>query len=152
MKNEKVLCEYCRKFVDYIILEKNLSGELCGEIYHYDGKEARCAECNCEIYVGEVNDYNLNELYKKFRKIKKREICMEKSVDKAPAAINTDAMDTNQLRIEVLVGYQDMPDGNVHDAKNAIDRFRSEVQYLEQKMIDYKAGNLKIEEHDLIEE
>lgn len=67
MEKSKVFCEECRKDVDYKIKEKQMEGTLRGETYYYTGKAAYCAECGSEIYVAEVNDFNLKGLYDAFR-------------------------------------------------------------------------------------
>lgn len=68
MNNKNVFCEYCRKDVSYTQKEGYISAELKGETYSYSGKIATCDECSNEIYVSEVNDYNLIQLYNEFRK------------------------------------------------------------------------------------
>lgn len=68
MNNKTVFCEYCRKDVLYTEKEESMSAELKGETYNYAGKTATCDECSNEIYVSEVNDYNLKRLYNEFRK------------------------------------------------------------------------------------
>ncbi|MBU3110994.1 type II toxin-antitoxin system antitoxin SocA domain-containing protein [Clostridium lacusfryxellense] len=68
MDNKNVFCEYCRKDVGYTQKEEYMSAELKGETYSYSGKTATCDECSNEIYVSEVNDYNLIQLYNEFRK------------------------------------------------------------------------------------
>lgn len=67
MNKKTVFCEYCRKDVEYTEKEEHLSAELKGETYLYYGKVATCDECLDEIYVGDINDYNLVQLYKEFR-------------------------------------------------------------------------------------
>ena len=68
MKKKNVFCEQCREYVDSIIKEKMLSGKLGGEVYHYKGKIATCLSCGSEVYIGDINDENLRELHKTFRK------------------------------------------------------------------------------------
>ena len=46
------------------------------------------------------------------------------SLPKAPAAINADAMTVEQLRAELLAGYDDMRQGNTQDASTAFAKFR----------------------------
>ena len=46
------------------------------------------------------------------------------SLPKAPTAVNADAMSTDQLRIELMAGYDDLHAGNVQDAGEAFARFR----------------------------
>ena len=68
MNNRTEFCECCRKDVIYTEKEGCMSAELKGKSYDYFGKTATCGVCSSEIYVGDVNDYNLMQLYKEFRK------------------------------------------------------------------------------------
>lgn len=52
----------------YTEKDKYMSAELKGATYNYYGKVAVCNECANEIFVDEINDYNLNQLYNEFRK------------------------------------------------------------------------------------
>lgn len=49
------------------------------------------------------------------------------SLPKVPASINADEMSARQLRSELNAGYEEMLAGNVQDAAEAFNRFRSEV-------------------------
>ena len=68
MDKDTTFCEYCRKDVLYSEMNESMSGELKGEIYTYFGKKAICDKCFEEIFVHEINDYNLQQLYNEFRK------------------------------------------------------------------------------------
>ena len=46
------------------------------------------------------------------------------SLPKAPAAVNADAMSTDQIHMELMAGYDDLKAGNVQDAGEAFVRFR----------------------------
>ena len=46
------------------------------------------------------------------------------SLPKAPATVNADAMSTEQLRMELMAGYDDLQAGNVQDAGEAFAKFR----------------------------
>lgn len=48
------------------------------------------------------------------------------ALPEAPAAINTDAMLTEQVRAALQAGYDDMLDGKVEDATTAFARFRDQ--------------------------
>lgn len=52
-------------------------------------------------------------------------IPFEIALPKAPAELNADLMTTEQLRAELMAGYQDMLDGNVQDAAKAFAAFRA---------------------------
>lgn len=66
--SKRVFCANCRKDVFYNVKEELISAELKGETYNYLGKIASCDECSIEIFVSEINDYNLVQLYNEFRK------------------------------------------------------------------------------------
>lgn len=68
MNRKETFCEHCRKDVVYTENYQSMSAELKGGIYNYNGKLAICDECNNEVYVNEINDYNLDQLYNEFRK------------------------------------------------------------------------------------
>lgn len=68
MNRKETFCEHCRKDVLYTEKYQSMSAELKGEAYNYNGKAAICNECNNEVFVNEINDYNLDQLYCEFRK------------------------------------------------------------------------------------
>lgn len=70
MKNRQVFCEECRRDVDFIVKDEPMVGTIKGEPYNYIGKIAYCIDCESEIYVDEVNDFNLRALYDEYRKKK----------------------------------------------------------------------------------
>lgn len=65
---EKTFCENCRKDVLYNENDICMYSELKGKSYNYYGKIAVCSECNNEVFVSEIDDYNLEQLYNEFRK------------------------------------------------------------------------------------
>ncbi|MEG2548568.1 MAG: hypothetical protein RSA60_09020, partial [Eubacterium sp.] len=67
MRERKVFCEECRNDVTFTVINKQMDGTIKGETYTYLGKVAHCIDCNSEIYVEEINDYNLKVLYDKYR-------------------------------------------------------------------------------------
>lgn len=67
MKGKKVFCEECRRDVNFSVEDRQKVGILKDETYSYAGKVAHCAECNNELYVDEINDFNLVALYKQYR-------------------------------------------------------------------------------------
>lgn len=67
MSERKVFCEECRNNVTFTINEKKMEGTIKGEKYSYIGKEAYCVDCRSEIYVAQVNDFNLKALYDVYR-------------------------------------------------------------------------------------
>jgi hypothetical protein len=67
MSERKVFCEECRNDVTFTVIEKQMEGSIKGEKYSYIGKEAHCVDCGSEIYVAEINDFNLKALYDAYR-------------------------------------------------------------------------------------
>ncbi len=62
-------CEGCRNDVGYTEKAVGMKSELKGEIYEYTGKKAVCTVCGLEVYVPEIEDYNLKALYDAYRKM-----------------------------------------------------------------------------------
>lgn len=67
MNERKVFCEECRDDVEFTVTNTHMEGTIKGEKYRYLGKVAHCIDCNSEIYVEEISDYNLKMLYDKYR-------------------------------------------------------------------------------------
>jgi len=67
MNRKITFCEHCRKDVLYTEKDEYMSTELKVDTYNYDVKSAICDDCNNEIFVNRINDYNLHQLYSEFR-------------------------------------------------------------------------------------
>jgi len=65
----KVICPTCDKYVDYSVKEVEINEEIKGTKVVVKGHEAYCTECNSELYVGEVEDNNIDLIDKKYREI-----------------------------------------------------------------------------------
>lgn len=63
----KGFCENCRDIVDYSVKMADKEKTIKGKTIRYVGKEAYCEECNEEIFVGEIRDYNLMQLDDAYR-------------------------------------------------------------------------------------
>lgn len=94
MNREKIFCENCRNDVSYTVKKVSLVHTLKGEQYCYEGQAAYCSECGSEIYAAEVNDYNLQALYEKYREkngiisLKEiREIPVKYAIGKRPLSL-----------------------------------------------------------------
>lgn len=70
MEKKYVLCEECRKEVEFILTETSMNGRIKNEEIHFLGKEARCPECGSLLYIPEINDFNLKTLYDEYRRRK----------------------------------------------------------------------------------
>ena len=67
MDERKLFCEACRGEVGFTVANKQMEGTVKGEGYAYLGKCANCIDCGSEIYMGEINDFNLKALYDEYR-------------------------------------------------------------------------------------
>lgn len=79
-KSKLFFCAECRRDVEFIIEELAVKSSLKGEEYEYIGKKAICKECGKEIYVPEINDFNLKALYDSYR-LKNDLISLEKILE-----------------------------------------------------------------------
>jgi len=68
MNKRMTFCEECRKDVAYTETDVMLKNVLKDETFEYLGKKAVCAECESEVYVSKIEDYNLSALYDAYRK------------------------------------------------------------------------------------
>lgn len=78
MTQKITFCEECGDDVTYEIIELILQNELNGETYEYKGKKAICNKCGSEVYVAEIEDYNLEALYVAYNKMKDKQNKYEK--------------------------------------------------------------------------
>jgi len=63
-------CEQCHDMVDYYVKKDQKSKEIKGEEITYIGKEAYCNNCDENIFIAEIRDYNLEKLDEEYRKYK----------------------------------------------------------------------------------
>jgi putative zinc finger/helix-turn-helix YgiT family protein len=68
MGKEKTFCPECRKDETYSVKREVLHGNLKGQNIEYEGEAAYCDNCGSEIYIGVINDSNLDILYEEYRK------------------------------------------------------------------------------------
>lgn len=98
MKGNKVFCEECRNDVNFAVEFKQMEGTIKGISYKYMGKIARCTDCQSEIYVAAVNDYNLKALYDEYRK-KNNIISLEEILEISPK------YDIGKRPLSILLGW-----------------------------------------------
>lgn len=144
MSEKKVFCEECRNDVDFTVVNKQMDGTIKGETYTYLGKVAHCIDCNSEIYVEEINDYNLKELYDKYRE--KHGIV---SLDTILKISEKYAMGKRPLSLLLGWGEQTFSrycDGDVPTKQYSeiLQRIYDEPKYYEQ-ILEENKGNLKTE-------
>ncbi|MFW6030226.1 MAG: type II TA system antitoxin MqsA family protein, partial [Halanaerobiales bacterium] len=64
----KGFCEQCHDMVDYSVKTVKKIKDIKGKRINYQGKEAYCDNCDCNIFVAEIRDYNLKKLDVAYRK------------------------------------------------------------------------------------
>lgn len=67
MKTKNAFCEECRNFTACKIEERETTRKLKDTNVKFIEKIAICSVCGCEVYVDELNDANLGELYSRYR-------------------------------------------------------------------------------------
>lgn len=67
MKTKNAFCEECRSFTAYKVEERETTRKLKDTNVKFIEKIAICPVCGCEVYVDELNDANLGELYSRYR-------------------------------------------------------------------------------------
>ncbi len=67
MNTKITFCEECRAEVAYSTVSLPMTGTIKDKAYHYVGQEAHCSHCGSVVYVPEILDANLQELYRIFR-------------------------------------------------------------------------------------
>lgn len=101
MKKNMTFCEECRKDVTYTVEIVTMKGTLKGEEYNYSGKKATCDECGSEVYVAEIDDYNLKALYDVYRN--KNDIISLEKVLEIPQKYNI-----GKRPLSLLLGWGEM--------------------------------------------
>lgn len=66
--SKTIFCPECREDVTFSVKDSDLTMPLKGEEYQIKGMVAYCDKCGAEIYVAEIEDYNLEQLYNEYRK------------------------------------------------------------------------------------
>ena len=144
MTLEKVFCEECRNDVEFTVVNESMNGTVKGETYTYLGKVAHCTDCGSEVYVSDVNDYNLRVLYDMYRE--KHGIISLDSVLKIPGKYAI-----GKRPISLLLGWGELTfsrycDGDV-PTKQYSDILQKIYAYPEYycKILEENKGNLKTE-------
>lgn len=68
MEKEIVFCSECRKEVTYSIIPKQLESSINSIKYKYLGNEVYCDQCGSELFIDQIYDENLKNLYDEYRK------------------------------------------------------------------------------------
>ena len=144
MTLEKVFCEECRSDVEFTVVNESMNGTVKGEKYTYLGKAAHCNDCGSEVYVSEVNDYNLRVLYDMYRE--KHSIISLDSVLKIPGKYAI-----GKRPISLLLGWGELTfsrycDGDVPTKQysDILQKIYADPEYY-CKILEENKGNLKTE-------
>ena len=131
-------CEQCHDMVDYYVIEEQKSKEIKGEEISYIGKEAYCNNCNENIFVAEIRDYNLERLDEAYRKSKNiilvsdiKEILTKYNVGKRPLSLLLGWGETTLTRY--LDG--DIPSKSY---SNILKRVLEDPEYMEKLLEEHK--------------
>jgi uncharacterized phage-associated protein len=60
-------CEECREIVPYQIKDVSMEKEIKGKKIKFEGREAYCPQCDSNLFVASLRDYNLKQLDIAFR-------------------------------------------------------------------------------------
>lgn len=144
MNERKVFCEECRDDVTFVVTDKKMDGTIKGEVYSYLGKVAQCVDCNSEIYVEEVNDYNLKALYDEYRE--KQNIISLETILKI-----SEKYAIGKRPLSLLLGWGEQTfsrycEGDVPTKQysDRLKRIYNEPQYFKE-ILEANKGNLKTE-------
>ena len=144
MTLEKVFCEECRNDVEFTVVNESMNGTVKGETYTYLGKVAHCTDCGSEVYVSDVNDYNLRVLYDMYRE--KHSIISLDSVLKIP-----EKYAIGKRPISLLLGWGELTfsrycDGDVPTKQysDILKKIYADPEYY-CKILEENKGNLKTE-------
>ena len=86
MNRQTVFCPECRQDVIYVVKEKRESAELKGDLYEFMAQIAYCEQCGQEVFVPELEDVNLKELYDTYRQ--KNDIISLEKIQSLPEKYN----------------------------------------------------------------
>lgn len=142
--SDKTFCEECRDDVEFTITNMQMEGTIKGETYLYSGKVAHCIDCGSEIYVKEINDYNLKALYDKYRE--RKQIIPLDTILKIP-----EKYAIGKRPLSLLLGWGEQTfsrycDGDIPTKQysDILQRIYDDPLYYEQ-LLEENKGNLKTE-------
>jgi uncharacterized phage-associated protein len=94
MNERLTFCESCRKETAFYVDNVSLKGKIKSREYSFSGKRAVCHECGNEVYVADIEDNNLKELYDSYRQYngiisleKTQEIPRKYNIGKRPISL-----------------------------------------------------------------
>jgi putative zinc finger/helix-turn-helix YgiT family protein len=101
LKEKVTFCEECRKDVVYSVESTSMTRMLKGEEYNLIGLKAVCTECGSEVYVGDIEDANLQKLYDAYRQ--KNGIISLEEILEIPKKYNT-----GKRPLSLLLGWGEL--------------------------------------------
>jgi Uncharacterized phage-associated protein len=131
MNDKLTYCENCNQDTEYEIVNLKMSGRLKDVTYFYDGKEARCKECGKPVYVPEVNDYNLKQLYDVFRV--KNDIVPLEVVKEIP-----EKYDIGKRPLSLLLGWGELTFSRYYDGDMPTKQYSKILKEIYESPLYYK--------------
>ena len=127
---KKVFCTECREFVDYNVNEKEVTEELKGKEYTYIAVVTTCPICGEEVYVGEIDDRNMERLYDEYRKAE----CIL-SVDEIREI--PDMYSISKKKLSKILGWGDNTFSRYYDGKTPSKRYSDILKELKENPAKY---------------
>ena len=127
---KKVFCTECREFVDYNIEEKEVKEELKGKEYTYLAEITTCPICGEEVYVGEIDDRNMERLYDEYRKAE----CIL-SIDEIREI--PDMYSISKKKLSKILGWGDNTFSRYYEGKTPSKRYSDILKELKENPAKY---------------
>lgn len=71
---EIAYCHRCQMETEHEVMETKIQGIIDGKLVEYTGKACCCVNCGTEIYDDELEEYNLQALYKAQKNKQKKHV------------------------------------------------------------------------------
>ena len=91
-------CEKCHEMVEHSIKDVKKHKNIKGKYIEYMGKEAYCNECESELFVSDIRDYNLSMLDKAYRE-------KEELISISEIELILDKYDVGKRPLSLLLGW-----------------------------------------------
>ena len=126
------LCPECRKDVSCNIEEVMLRDTLKGEAYEYAGLKATCPDCESELYIAEIEDYNIKTLYDSDRE--KNSIISLEKIQELPNKYGI-----GKRPLSLLLGWGEMTFSRYYDGDMPTKQYSEIMQRIYDDPIYYRS-------------